>query len=410
MDLLKSLAHPTEIYALLQYKLVGQNVVHSLDTSSLSPDMQRCYELLNQTSRSFAAVIQALDGDLRPAVCIFYLVLRALDTIEDDMTIPPDTKIVLLKAFHTYLYDPKWNFTQSQEKDKAVLEEFPKISGEFRKLRSRYQEVISEIAQKMGAGMTVFLTNKVNTMEEWDEYCHYVAGLVGIGLTQLFAASGLEDPSIEGNTRLANSMGLFLQKTNIIRDYLEDIVQDREFWPKEAWSQFANDLRDFQKPSKRRDAIRCLNFLITSTLKLLPDVLQYMSYIKNQSIFNFCAIPQMMAIATLALCYNNGKVFEDMIKIRKGQAVQLIMQSNSSNSLQKIIAYYSKEIFNKIDSTDPSGEETRSILTHILLVCNEDPLDTNRSTAVGIALSQYKAPIISTTALIVLSYIYWYTQ
>ena len=51
-----------------------------------------------------------------------------------------------------------------------------------------------------------------------------------------------------------------------------------------------------------------------------------------------------MAIATLALCYNNGKVFEDMIKIRKGQAVQLIMQSNSSNSLQKIIAYYSKEV------------------------------------------------------------------
>lgn len=99
--------------------------------------------------------------------------------------------------------------------------------------------------------MTVFLTNKVNTMEEWDEvsnylmlipciyhvmvqYCHYVAGLVGIGLTQLFAASGLEDPSIERNTRLANSMGLFLQKTNIIRDYLEDIVQDREFWPKEV--------------------------------------------------------------------------------------------------------------------------------------------------------------------------------
>lgn len=27
--------------------------------------MKRCYELLNQTSRSFAAVIQALDDDLR---------------------------------------------------------------------------------------------------------------------------------------------------------------------------------------------------------------------------------------------------------------------------------------------------------------------------------------------------------
>lgn len=66
------------------------------------------------------------------------------------------------------------------------------------------------------------------------QYCHYVAGLVGIGLTQLFVASGLEDPSIGENIKLANSMGLFLQKTNIIRDYLEDIIQDREFWPKEV--------------------------------------------------------------------------------------------------------------------------------------------------------------------------------
>lgn len=32
---------------------------------SLSPGTRRCYELLNQTSRSFAAVIQALDDGLR---------------------------------------------------------------------------------------------------------------------------------------------------------------------------------------------------------------------------------------------------------------------------------------------------------------------------------------------------------
>ena len=31
----------------------------------ISPEMKRCYELLIQTSRSFAAVIQALDDELR---------------------------------------------------------------------------------------------------------------------------------------------------------------------------------------------------------------------------------------------------------------------------------------------------------------------------------------------------------
>ena len=37
----------------------------------LSVEMRRCYELLRQTSRSFAAVIQALDDDLRFIPFIF---------------------------------------------------------------------------------------------------------------------------------------------------------------------------------------------------------------------------------------------------------------------------------------------------------------------------------------------------
>lgn len=66
------------------------------------------------------------------------------------------------------------------------------------------------------------------------QYCHYVAGLVGVGLSQLFSASLLEDPEVGRDTELANSMGLFLQKTNIIRDYLEDQQDGRSFWPEEV--------------------------------------------------------------------------------------------------------------------------------------------------------------------------------
>jgi phytoene/squalene synthetase len=42
-------------------------------------------------------------------------------------------------------------------------------------------------------------------------YCHYVAGLVGIGLSELFASSGLEDESFGGAEELSNHMGLLLQ-------------------------------------------------------------------------------------------------------------------------------------------------------------------------------------------------------
>ena len=49
---------------------------------------------------------------------------------------------------------------------------------------------------------------QVETVDDYDEYCHYVAGLVGLGLSKLFHASGSEDLAPED---LSNSMGLFLQ-------------------------------------------------------------------------------------------------------------------------------------------------------------------------------------------------------
>ena len=64
---------------------------------------------------------------LRDAVCIFYLVLRALDTLEDDMTVRQDIKIPMLKDFYTYLLEPDWKFVGSNEKDCIVLEDFPTV-------------------------------------------------------------------------------------------------------------------------------------------------------------------------------------------------------------------------------------------------------------------------------------------
>ena len=52
-------------------------------------------------------------------------------------------------------------------------------------------------------------------------------------------------------------MGLFLQKTNIIRDYREDLDDKRRFWPKQVWSKYGNDLADFADP-KNLDAVSLL--------------------------------------------------------------------------------------------------------------------------------------------------------
>ena len=54
---------------------------------------------------SFAIVIQQLPAELRDPVCIFYLVLRALDTVEDDMAIEPSEKLPVLHSFSQKIYD-----------------------------------------------------------------------------------------------------------------------------------------------------------------------------------------------------------------------------------------------------------------------------------------------------------------
>ena len=45
----------------------------------------------------------------------------------------------------------------------------PQISAEFRALKQKYRDVISDITCKMGCGMCVFLEDEVVTMAQWDE-------------------------------------------------------------------------------------------------------------------------------------------------------------------------------------------------------------------------------------------------
>jgi farnesyl-diphosphate farnesyltransferase len=53
------------------------------------------------------------------------------------------------------------------------------------------------------------------------------------------------------------------------------------------------------------------------------DALDYLIVLKNQTVFNFCAIPAAMAIATLELCFMNPLVFQRNIKIRRAEAVRV---------------------------------------------------------------------------------------
>lgn len=310
-----------------------------------------CYAALNKVSRSFAYVIQILPEDLRDVVCVFYLVLRALDTVEDDMTLENSTKLPLLLDFHKKLDLKEWSVDKIGLKDDEIvlLENFTHVLALYHSLPKIYREVIQDITKKMGKGMHDF-TDKVvvTTLEEWDLYCHYVAGLVGHGLSALFSASGHESQDLKDQLKLSNSMGLFLQKTNIIRDYHEDLVDQRTFWPEEIWKIYASSLDWFAKNPKSEKSRQCLNHLICNAMSHAIDSLEYMSSLKNPNIFRFCGIPQVMAMATMDLIYDNEDVFRKTIKIRKGLTAKIMMTTDSVVIFKEYFHHFAASIEQKV--------------------------------------------------------------
>jgi farnesyl-diphosphate farnesyltransferase len=150
-------------------------------------------------------------------------------------------------------------------------------------------------------------------------------------------------------------MGRFLQKTNIIRDYLEDLVEGRAFWPREIWALYAPGLANLRAKvdaaaaaaaggagagagaggeadaaAQEHAARACLNHMIADALQLAPSCLRYMARLRHPEVFRFCAIPQLMSIATLAKLADNADVFTGVVKIRKGLALKLMTSGAAS--------------------------------------------------------------------------------
>jgi len=233
------------------------------------------------------------------------------------------------------------------------------------------------------------MTSSCATTQQYDLYCHYVAGLVGIGLSRIFSASGLEDPNLGAEHRISNSCGLFLQKTNIIRDYLEDLHASRTWWPEDIWSRYAPSLDWFAANPEHPNSRACLNHMITNALQHVPDVLTYLSQLKDRSVFEFVAIPQVMAMATLAKLYDNTDVFKGVVKIRKGLSCYMMMNSSTMTQVHKYFNHLASEIAARIDVS--SGEPMAPVALRLV----QEVVYLTRETAVSAVRQSNNAPCAS---------------
>ena len=357
--------------------------VHRRDPKTETPTEKACFHYLDLTSRSFAAVIKELNPELLMPICLFYLVLRALDTIEDDMTIDIKEKEPLLRNFKQFMETDGWTFDKNgpDEKDRELLVHFDEVIPELKKVKKAYYDIIADITVKMGNGMADYAVNAehnvngVATIKEYELYCHYVAGLVGEGLTRLFVESKLANPQLLVRMDLTESMGQFLQKTNIIRDVHEDFVDKRRFWPKEIWSKYVDNWDDLFKLENRQRAVECSSEMVLNALKHADECLYYMAGIKDQSVFNFVAIPQSMAIATLELVFRNPAIFNSHLKITKGDACHLMSESTQNlRVVCEVFRQYVKKIHKK--NNDPRDPHYLAISIQCGQVCIPHPLSS----------------------------------
>ena len=369
MSIKKSILKPEEMAALLKLKFGGNKIIGQHKNADIIKDsnLAYCYNTLDKVSRSFAAVIRQLPDEISDVVCLFYLILRALDSIEDDMDLAQDTKIGLLREFYTKNSKQGWKLSNVGDKEeyRDLLANYEKVIEAFLALDVKYQNIITDICQKMGNGMADFVEAEITTIEDYDLYCHYVAGLVGIGLSELFAASGIENKEIVSQEELSNSMGLFLQK----RDYKEDLDENRIFWPEELWTTYSPKFEGFSLNPEKLESISCLNHMVNDALSHATDCLDYLKRLRNERVFRFCAIPQVMAIATLAEVYNNQKVFTENVKIRKGLAAKVILSSDSIEEVVKIYKKMASVIAKKIPHGFPNSEETLELVEKINAHC-----------------------------------------
>ena len=94
--------------------------------------------------------------------------------------------------------------------------------------------------------------------------------------------------------------------------------------------------------------------MVLMAINKANDCLVYIANIREQSVFNFVAILQSMAIATLELCFQNSDVFERNVKITKGAACRLMIESTQDfQPVCEVFKRHATKIQRKNNPSDP---------------------------------------------------------
>jgi farnesyl-diphosphate farnesyltransferase len=305
-------------------------------------------ESLLKQSRSFAIPILNLDERFMIPVLVQYNLNKAIDTIEDSTALEPSEKKDLIKTFCEYLHRDAFSFEVQErmlqvtpQEESFVFKNYQSTINLFNTLSVEEKALGKKWTAEMAEGMCAFITRPINTLKDLNAYCYYVAGTVGLYLTNLLKLNGsnVSENTFEKLNRNAISFGLFLQKLNIIRDFVDDTAnKKRAFWPQMYFE-------------REKDRLKILNRMTFETLKNdVPRAINYFIHIPpgNDSYDYFIRFILSSGIEYSKLLRNNDSVFSDTkVKLPK-RFIQDLYANVSSLTREEFRLYCEKFHDNEI--------------------------------------------------------------
>lgn len=346
------------------------NILDSIEVGESTMNRREAWkyaeEILLQVSRTFALNINVLKGKLHKSILLAYLYLRIADTVEDDPDMKASEKDVILGKFAEIFKTAELSDELIAAFEQALPESWRKSEHPYmnlclhthvvvpllREMPETYAAPVRAVTIEMCHGMAKFALRQeaalssgwftLESVADLDEYCYYVAGIVGKLLTNLFAADTclINDARKAEMQKLDVSFGLALQVANIVKDCIEDSTRRVCFVPEEICRRhgFAHSYEMFAVPAeagaradfdKRRAAV--MGELVQKAWGHLDDAIAYTKLVPNIKMRTrlFCLWPLFMAAENMKLIGDGSSLFasEKKVKITRDTVKRIVKQT-----------------------------------------------------------------------------------
>lgn len=189
---------------------------------------RRCEQITRQQAKNFSYGIALLPPPKRRALSAVYAFARRIDDIGDG-TMPPDDKIAALEQARTQI--------TSLNGDGAVVDGDPVLVA-LHDAATRFPIPIAAFGELIDGCEADVRGVRYATFDELEHYCRCVAGSIGRLSLGVFGSGDMRRAE-----RLADSLGIALQLTNILRDIREDLGNGRVYLPAEDLDRFGCTLK-----------------------------------------------------------------------------------------------------------------------------------------------------------------------